>query len=160
MNMRLVGQNDAPQPGASPDLQLSTLTALHVHHSATGNKQLRWFSRGGQLSRIGHIPGRGRPLLRQSGLICYETRPSGFFQDDACLMDRKRVDEHAEEWRALLCVSGSRHPPVWKPRVLKPFGDWDLIVRVEGNDLGFSEQGRAQMRVFRRGLPQYRSRVL
>ena len=38
-----------------------------------------WFSRCGQFTRIGHIPGGGRPLLREGGPISYETTPSAFF---------------------------------------------------------------------------------
>ena len=39
-------------------------------------RRLRWFSRCGQFTRIGHIPGQGRPLLREGGPISYEARPS------------------------------------------------------------------------------------
>ena len=41
--------------------------------SATRNRRLRWFSRCGQFTRIGHIPGGGRPLLREGGPISYES---------------------------------------------------------------------------------------
>ena len=37
-------------------------------------------SRCSQLTRIGHVPVEGRPLLREGGPISYEARPSGFFQ--------------------------------------------------------------------------------
>ena len=36
----------------------------------------RWFSRCGPFTRIGHIPGGGRPLLRDGGPISYQARPS------------------------------------------------------------------------------------
>jgi hypothetical protein len=37
---------------------------------------INWFSQYGQFTRIGHIPGGWRPLLRQVGPICYEPRLS------------------------------------------------------------------------------------
>ena len=44
------------------------------------NTKLRWFSRCGQFTRIGHILGGGRPLLKEGGPISYMARPSGVFQ--------------------------------------------------------------------------------
>ena len=43
-------------------------------------RRLRWFSRCGQFTRIGHIPGEGRPLLRKDGPMSYEATPSASFQ--------------------------------------------------------------------------------
>ena len=43
------------------------------------SRSLRWFSRCGPLTRIGHIPGVGRPLLREGGPISYEATPSASF---------------------------------------------------------------------------------
>ena len=42
------------------------------------NRKLRWFSRCGPFTRIGHIAGGGRPLLREGGPISYEARPFEF----------------------------------------------------------------------------------
>ena len=37
----------------------SRITALRFNHSVTIDRGLRWFSRCGQFTRIGHIPGEG-----------------------------------------------------------------------------------------------------
>ena len=56
------------------------VTDLRVDRSATRNRRLRWFGRCGQFTRISHIPGEGRPLLREGGPISYEATTSVFFQ--------------------------------------------------------------------------------
>ena len=38
-----------------------------------------WFSRCGPFTQIGHIPGGGRPLLREGGPISYQPRPEATF---------------------------------------------------------------------------------
>ena len=52
-------------------------------YSATRNRKLRWFSRCSQFTRISHVPGEGRPLLREGGPISYEATPSASFQPAA-----------------------------------------------------------------------------
>ena len=42
--------------------------------------RLRCFSHFGDFTRCGHIPGGGRPLLREGGPISYEARPSDCFR--------------------------------------------------------------------------------
>jgi len=53
----------------------------------------RWFSRFGQFTRIGNIPGGRRPLLQEGGPIGYQPRPSRCSKFDG----RHRVVQYLRE---------------------------------------------------------------
>ena len=70
-----MGTPEAYPPNA-PD---SNCHNLHPYTSLHPN-QLRWFGDEGEFTRMRHIPGGRRPLLREGGPISYEARPSPCFQ--------------------------------------------------------------------------------
>jgi len=92
--------------------------------ASTRNTRLRLFDRYSQFIRIGHVPGGGRPLLREGGPISYEATPSAFFLPRSapllCLAsappslkyrDRRMVRSREEKRCSILRPTQSRISP-------------------------------------------------
>ena len=62
--------------------RMFSVSAAHTSIFRMDSILMHWFSRSGQFTRIGHVSGAGRPLLREGGPISYEARPSAFFQTE------------------------------------------------------------------------------
>ena len=64
-------------------------------HSATRNRRLCLLSRRSQFTRIGYVPGGGRPFWREGGTISYEARPSRRFQPNGARLNSRLVVNRA-----------------------------------------------------------------
>ena len=75
------------------------------------NRWLHLFSRCSQCTRVGHVPGGGRPPLREGGPISYEARPSGFFQPVDAISASKRRGSTLQRFQFLYVKVQARIRP-------------------------------------------------